>query len=185
MWVTYSKFFWYMVFISYGTGVVHTLSYLLFSVAPDLLHCRCMGEHRHVVQLFTSSQVREASQQFVRNLELGLCVASLHLTSVERYQVKNLNHVFDILLCYEDSHLICKQSRSDFFPHRLHPETLWATRTNMQITQPHQDVNWLIILLVITCQNKVGEVIQQNGINGFEWHQKWVFNFLWSDYFFR
>ena len=107
--------FWYMVLISYGTGVVHTLSYLVFSVAPDLLYCRCMGEHRNAVQLFTSSQVREASRQFVRKLELGLYVASLRLTSVERYQVKNLNHVFDFLLVYEDSHLICKQSRSDFF----------------------------------------------------------------------
>ena len=53
MWVTDSKLFWYMVFISYDTGVVHTLSYLLFSVAPDLLYCRGMDEHHHEVQLFT------------------------------------------------------------------------------------------------------------------------------------
>ena len=115
MWVTNFKFYWYMVFISYGTGVVHTLLYLLFSVTPDLLYCRCVGEHRHAAQLFTSSQVREASRQFKCTLELGLYVASLHLTSVERYQVKNLNRVFDLLLGYKDSHLICKQSRSDFF----------------------------------------------------------------------
>ena len=73
-----------MVFVSYGTGVVHALSYLLFSVALDLLYCRCMGEHRHAVQLFTSSQVREASRQLVLQLELGLHAASLHLTSVEK-----------------------------------------------------------------------------------------------------
>ena len=53
MCVTDYKFFgWYMVFMSHGSRVVHTLSYLLFSVAPDLLYCRCMGENR---QLFTAS----------------------------------------------------------------------------------------------------------------------------------
>ena len=56
-----------MVFISYGTGVVHTLSYLFFVVTSDLLCCRGMGKHRHAVP---SSQVREAGRQFVRKLEL-------------------------------------------------------------------------------------------------------------------
>ena len=83
MCVTDSKFFgWYMEFISYSTGVVHTLSYLLFSGVPDLLYCRCMGKNRHAVQLFTASHVREASRQFVRKFELY--VASFHPTSVEK-----------------------------------------------------------------------------------------------------
>ena len=48
----------------------------------NLLYCRCMGENCHAVQLFTASQVWEASRQFVRKLELY--VADLHPTSVEK-----------------------------------------------------------------------------------------------------
>ena len=36
------SFVLYIVLISYGIGVVHTLSYLLFNVASDLLCCRGM-----------------------------------------------------------------------------------------------------------------------------------------------
>ena len=92
----------------YGIHVIwywcgtHTLSYLLFSVAPDLLYCRCMGENRHAVQLFTASQVWEASRQYV-NSSYMLQQAYTRLL-LKRYQVKNLNHVPD-LSGYKDSHL--------------------------------------------------------------------------------
>ena len=71
-----------MVFMSYGTGVVDTLSYLLFSVAPGQLCCRGRGEHHHAVQLFTLKSSWEAGKQFVH--KLGLYFVSLHLISVEK-----------------------------------------------------------------------------------------------------
>ena len=47
---------------------------------------------------FLASQVREASRQFVRKLELY--VANLHPTSVEKVLRKELNHAPGILLGY-------------------------------------------------------------------------------------
>ena len=77
--MTDSKFLgWYMGFISYDTGVVHTLSYL-FSVALDLFYCRFMGENCQAFQLskvLIYSSSSPESQLFY--------VASLHPTSVEK-----------------------------------------------------------------------------------------------------
>ena len=81
MWVTDSKLFWYMVLTSSGTGVVHTLSYLLFSMAPDLLCCRGKGEHRHAAQ-FTLKSNSGTGRQFVRSL--SYIFVSLHLIYVEK-----------------------------------------------------------------------------------------------------
>ena len=55
---------------------------------------------------------------------------------LERYQVKNLNQVFDFLLGYKDSHFVCEQFCGDFFT-----AALGATLTNMQVTQPDREGN--------------------------------------------
>ena len=62
------------------------------------VHEPCEGSLDFIDNGCTARQVREASRQFVRKLELY--VAHLHPTSVEKVLGKELNHVPGILLGY-------------------------------------------------------------------------------------